>query len=92
MLCLRRPFIIVDEAHNSRSELGLETPGRFLPSGVMELTATPDTTSSMHSNLLFSVSAAEMKNEDMIKLPINLATVSDWRDCLANSIGCIASL
>jgi type III restriction enzyme len=42
VLRLRRPFVVVDEAHNSRTELAFDMLARFRPSGVMELTATPD--------------------------------------------------
>ncbi|MDR2892847.1 MAG: restriction endonuclease subunit R [Deltaproteobacteria bacterium] len=84
-LRLRRPFIIVDEAHNSRTPLSFETLAKFKPSGIMELTATPDTTRTP-SNVLYSVSAAELKAEEMIKLPIVLQTVPDWRQCLIDAI------
>ncbi len=87
VLRLRRPFIIVDEAHNNRTELAFDTLGKFLPSGIMELTATPDTRKNP-SNVLYSVSAVELKNEEMIKLPIILETVSDWQQCLAEAIDC----
>lgn len=85
VLRLRRPFIIVDEAHNSRTPLSFETLTRFRPSGILELTATPDTTTTP-SNVLHSVSAAELKAEDMIKLPILLETIPDWQKCLAAGI------
>ncbi len=81
-LRLRRPFIIVDEAHNSRTELGFETLAKFRPSGIMELTATPDTEKTP-SNVLHSVSAVELKREEMIKLPIQLETQADEQRCLA---------
>jgi type III restriction enzyme len=84
-LRLRRPFIIVDEAHNSRTELAFETLAKFKPSGIMELTATPDTQRTP-SNVLYSVSAAELKAEEMIKLPIVLQIVPDWRQCLTDAI------
>ena len=84
-LRLRRPFVIVDEAHNSRTPLSFETLAKFKPSGIMELTATPDTLRTP-SNVLYSVSAAELKAEEMIKLPIVLQTVPDWRQCLADAI------
>lgn len=86
VLRMRRPFIIVDEAHNNRTSLAFDTLAKFLPSGIMELTATPDTRGKTPSNVLFSVSAAELKNEEMIKLPIILQTVADWRQCLADAI------
>ncbi len=81
-LRLRRPFIIVDEAHNSRTELAFDTLAKFKPSGIMELTATPDTTTTP-SNVLHSVSAVELKREQMIKLPIQLEIEPDEQRCLA---------
>lgn len=38
VLRLHRPFVIVDEAHNSRTELAFDMLARFNPSGIMELT------------------------------------------------------
>ncbi|MCE5360428.1 MAG: DEAD/DEAH box helicase family protein [Acidithiobacillus sp.] len=85
VLRLRRPFVIVDEAHNSRTELAFDMLARFRPSGVMELTATPDLTRTP-SNVLHSVSAAELKAEEMIKLPVVLETEPNWQQCLADAI------
>lgn len=85
VLRLRRPFVVVDEAHNSRTELAFEMLGRFRPSGIMELTATPDLERNP-SNVLHSVSAAELKAEEMIKLPVVLATEPNWQQCLADAI------
>ena len=86
VLRLRRPFVIVDEAHNSRTELAFDMLARFRPSGVMELTATPDTERTP-SNVLHSVSAAELKAEEMIKLPVVLETEPNWQQCIADAIG-----
>ena len=86
LLRLRRPFVIVDEAHNSRTELAFDMLARLRPSGVMELTATPDLERTP-SNVLHSVSAAELKAEEMIKLPVVLETEPDWQQCLADAIG-----
>jgi type III restriction enzyme len=85
VLRLRRPFVIVDEAHNNRTPLSFDTLAKFNPSGIMELTATPDTTVTP-SNVLHSVSAAELKGEEMIKLPIVLETEPNWQQCLADAI------
>lgn len=85
VLRLRRPFLIVDEAHNNRTELSFSTFANFRPSGVLELTATPDTEKTP-SNVLHSVSAAELKAEQMIKLPIVLETQGDWQRCLAYAL------
>ncbi len=86
MLRLRRPFVVVDEAHNNRTELAFDMLARFRPSGVMELTATPDLERTP-SNVLHSVSAAELKAEEMIKLPVVLETEPNWQQCLADAIG-----
>lgn len=87
VLRLRRPFLVVDEAHNNRTPLSFATFAAFRPSGIMELTATPDTDATP-SNVLHSVSAAELKAEQMIKLPIRLETEGDWQRCLAYAIDC----
>jgi type III restriction enzyme len=86
VLRLRRPFVVVDEAHNNRTELAFDMLARFRPSGVMELTATPDLERTP-SNVLHSVSAAELKVEEMIKLPVVLETEPNWQQCLADAIG-----
>lgn len=86
VLRLRRPFVVVDEAHNSRTELAFDMLARFRPSGVMELTATPDLERTP-TNVLHSVSAAELKAEEMIKLPVVLQTEPNWQQCLADAIG-----
>ncbi len=86
VLRLRRPFVVVDEAHNNRTPLAFDMLARFRPSGVMELTATPDLERTP-SNVLHSVSAAELKAEEMIKLPVVLETEPNWQQCLADAIG-----
>ena len=82
LLRLRRPFLVIDEAHNNRTELAFSTLAAFDPSGILELTATPDTDRTP-SNILHSVSAVELKVAAMIKLPVMLETESDWQKCLA---------
>jgi type III restriction enzyme len=85
VLRLRRPFLVVDEAHNARTEISFATFERFNPSGVMELTATPDT-EKVPSNVLHSVGAAELKAEQMIKLPVLLEAEPDWQQCLGDAM------
>jgi type III restriction enzyme len=82
---LRRPLVIVDEAHNARTGLSFETLQRFNPSCILEFTATPDTVKSP-SNVLHTVSAAELKTEGMIKLPIQLETHLDWKETVASAV------
>jgi len=82
---LRRPLVIVDEAHNARTDLSFATLARFDPAAILELTATPDTEKNP-SNVLYTVSAAQLQAEDMIKMPILLDTLPDWRNLLTNAI------
>lgn len=90
-LRLRRPFVIVDEAHNQGTALAFDTLARLDPCAVLELTATPD---RMHqpSNVLVSVSASTLQTEDMIKLPVEMATHGDWRIALREAIACLDRL
>lgn len=91
VLCMRRPVVIVDEAHNARTGLSFETLARFHPSCIIEFTATPDQKKSP-SNVLHSVSAAELKAERMIKMPIRLETRTDWKELLADAVACQRNL
>ncbi len=73
MLRLRRPVVIVDEAHNARTDLSFAALGDVMPSCIVEFTATP--ARSRHpSNILHRVSAAELKAADMVKLPLRVVT------------------
>lgn len=97
LLRLHRPMVIVDEAHNARTALSFETLRRFEPSIILELTATPRTTPDARgenpsSNVLFHVSAAELKAEEMIKLPIRLQTDTDWRKVVGQALDWQAGL
>ena len=85
VLRLRRPFVVVDEAHNARSPLSMTVLERFQPRAILELTATPETEENP-SNVLHSVSAAELKAENMIKLPIVLEALSGFREVVASAI------
>ncbi|MBM4322442.1 MAG: restriction endonuclease subunit R [Deltaproteobacteria bacterium] len=82
---IQRPLVIVDEAHNARTDLSFDTLARFRPSAIIEFTATP-ASSKNPSNVLHSVSAAELKAENMIKLPIRLETQMNWQALLSDAI------
>ncbi|MBK9625417.1 MAG: DEAD/DEAH box helicase family protein [Rhodocyclaceae bacterium] len=82
---LRRPFIVVDEAHNQGQPLAVATLLRLNPSCILELTATPDR-ASQPSNVLRSVSAATLQAEDMLKLPLELSTHPEWRVSLRDAV------
>jgi len=73
ILRLRRPIVIVDEAHNARTDLSFSTLGDVLPSCIVEFTATP-AWEKTPSNVLHRISAAELKTAQMVKLPLRVIT------------------
>ncbi len=86
LMMIHQPLIIMDEAHNARTSLTFDTLKRLSPSAIIELTATPDTDPRTGSNVLYRVSASELKSEDMIKLPIVL-TVHEggWEEAVGDA-------
>ncbi len=100
---LRRPLVIMDEAHNARTPLSFDTLARLNPACILEFTATPVQWQSPKrsgvgppdlspSNVLVQVSAYELKAEHMIKLPIRLETRKDWKEALAAAVSQRAGL
>jgi type III restriction enzyme len=86
---LRRPVFIVDEAHNARTPLSFQSLARFKPSCILEFTATPNQEfkgDNEPSNVLTHVSAAELKAEDMIKLPIYLKAKPQWVEAVQEAL------
>jgi type III restriction enzyme len=86
LIYLRRPIIVVDEAHNARTPLSFETLARFHPACILEFTATP-AVQDHPSNVLYTASAAELKAEAMIKMPIRLTVRPQWKELLSDAIG-----
>ena len=68
LLALHNPLVIIDEAHNARTKLTFDTLRRLHPAAIVEFTATPNESLDNGSNILFNVSAAELKAEEMIKV------------------------
>lgn len=76
-LALHQPLLVVDEAHNTKTDRSFEALKRLNPSAILELTATPI---PHKTNVLYHVSAQELQAEDMIKLPITLREHPDgWQ-------------
>lgn len=68
-LALQQPVVIVDEAHNTKTDRSFEALKRLNPAMILELTATPI---PKKTNVLYHVSAQELQAENMVKLPIAL--------------------
>jgi len=82
LLHVQRPLVLVDEAHNAKSKLSMEVLLRVNPRAVIEYTATP----ADNSNLIESVSAQDLKDEEMIKLPIVFTAHDTWQQAISASI------
>ncbi|HNT25898.1 MAG TPA: DEAD/DEAH box helicase family protein [Anaerolineales bacterium] len=91
LLRLHRPIVIVDEAHNVRSDISFMTLARFNPSCILEFTATPKS-GSRASNVLYTISARELKAEAMIKLPIRLEVRPQWKELIGDAITALKGL
>jgi type III restriction enzyme len=82
LLHLHRPMVIVDEAHTAVTGLAHEMQARLNPSAIVEFTATP----RGRSNILHSVTAQELKDEQMIKMPVVLEEHSGWQSAVNGAI------
>lgn len=80
-----RPTIVLDEAHKSYGRnidvINEQWVSRFDPSLVLELSATPN---SQKSNVLVDIGGLDLKEEEMIKLPIHVTGHGDtpWQQVL----------
>ena len=85
-----RPVVVLDEAHKAYGKRDRNTRefvrfvNRLNPRLVIELTATPRKNAS---NLLVDITGVELKNEEMIKLPVQVTSFinADWRYTLAQA-------
>lgn len=72
VLRLVRPVVVIDEGHKAYSDTARDTIAGFNPRFILELSATPNTNNKHQSNVLVNVPGADLKDEEMIKLPINV--------------------
>lgn len=81
---IARPIIVLDEGHKAYSELARKTLYGFNPSFVLELTATPRESATVHPNVLASVRGTDLDEAEMIKMPLRLTVnpKGNWQECL----------
>jgi type III restriction enzyme len=84
VLRLVRPLVVIDEGHKAYSNTAFETIAGYNPRFILELSATPNSGKEYVSNVLVNVTGTALKDEQMIKLPINLINESraDWKHTL----------
>ena len=83
VLKLVQPLIVIDEGHRAYTDKARTVLMDFNPRFILELSATPNK-KGHHSNILVSVSGGDLRNEEMIKLPIRIANLQnkDWKKAL----------
>jgi len=86
VLKMLRPVVLIDEGHKAYSDNTRNSLNNFNPSFVLELTATPNVR-YLISNVLVDVSGLDLKEEQMIKLPINIVNTKngDWKATLTQA-------
>lgn len=77
-----KPVIIVDESHHATSSLSLDMLRDFYGSFILDLTATPRN----KSNIISYVSAASLKKENMVKLPVVVYNVQRREDVISRAL------
>ena len=84
---LLRPIVIIDEGHKAYSKTARQTLNGFNPRFILELSATPNTGRERASNVLVDVPGTALKEEQMIRLPINISNYdkADWKYTLAQA-------
>ncbi len=88
---LCRPVVVIDEGHRATSQQARETIEGFNASAVIELSATPKGKRNREfiyePNIIVRVSGEQLLREEMIKLPLNIATsaLADWKDVLTKA-------
>lgn len=76
------PVVIVDESHHASSTLSVEMLENFNPCFVLDLTATP----KKNSNIISFVDAAQLKKENMVKLPVIVYNRKSQDDVYSDAI------
>lgn len=76
------PLIVIDEGHKTKTQLSIDFLNDLNPSFIIEYTATPRS----GSNILVDISAADLKEEEMVKIPIVLESANQWQNSIARGI------
>lgn len=79
---MSNPLIVIDEGHKTQTPLSVEMIMGLNPCFVVEYTATP----RGGSNVLVDISAAQLKEEQMVKIPIVLESSTQWQNAVARGI------
>lgn len=79
---LSNPLIVIDEGHKTKTKLSIEFIRDLNPSFIIEYTATP----RPESNVLVEIHSSELKEEQMVKLPIVLESTAQWENSVIKGV------
>lgn len=68
------PLIVIDEGHKTKTVLSIDFLKDLNPSFIIEYTATP----RVGSNVLVEIPSQDLKEEQMVKIPIVLESSREW--------------
>lgn len=79
---LSDPLIVIDEGHKTKTELSITFLKDLNPSFIIEYTATPRS----ESNILVDIHSSELKEEEMVKLPLVLESHTQWQNAVLQGV------
>lgn len=79
---LSNPLIVIDEGHKTKTELSITFLKDLNPSFVIEYTATP----RAESNILVNIRSSELKEQQMVKLPLVLESHTQWQSAILKGV------
>lgn len=87
-LAEKEPIVIIDEAHLNCTERVAENLVRLRASFVVGLTASPTRNSLLPNNVLVKIYPQQLRDEEMLKMPINVTRLrdSDWRGAVTQAM------
>ena len=79
---MSNPLVVIDEGHKTKTQLSIDFLNELNPSFIIEYTATPRS----GSNILVDISPADLKEEEMVKIPIVLESAAQWQNSIARGL------
>lgn len=79
---MNSPLVVIDEGHKTQTQLSIDFIKDLNPGFIIEYTATP----RAGSNILVEIFASDLKQEQMVKIPIVLESAVQWENSLIRGI------
>jgi type III restriction enzyme len=82
LIKINNPLIVIDEGHKTKTPLSIEFLKDLNPSFIIEYTATP----RPESNVLVDIHSSELKEEEMVKIPLVLESFTQWQKAIMRGV------